>query len=124
MAMEESYSLAISVNELKKDERLQDIINQILRQTIECGYFIQEYTRRNFGGMWQPSLAEVNNTTKYLSERTIAQPFAGVDDRITAFCAAFTVLRKTFDSKLTVNTALVHSRAVTTVEAISEHLVH
>ena len=57
-AMEESYSLAISVNELKKDERLQDIINQILRQTIECGYFIQEYTRRNFGGMWQPSLAE------------------------------------------------------------------
>ena len=57
-AMEESYSLAISVNELKNDERLQDIVNRILRQTIECGYFIQEYTRRNFGGMWQPSLAE------------------------------------------------------------------
>ena len=57
-AMEETYSLAISVSELKKDERLQDIISQILRQTIECGYFIQEYTRRNFGGMWQPLLAE------------------------------------------------------------------
>ena len=57
-AMEETYSLAISVNELKNDERLQDIVNRILRQTIECGYFIQEYTRRNFGGMWQPSLAE------------------------------------------------------------------
>ena len=57
-AMEETYSLAISVNELKNDERLQDIINQILRQTIECGYFIQEYTRRNFGGMWQPLLVE------------------------------------------------------------------
>ena len=57
-AMEESYSLAISVNELKNDERLQDIVNRILRQTIECGYFIQEYTRRNFGGMWQPLLAE------------------------------------------------------------------
>ena len=58
MAMEETYSLAISVNELKNDERLQDIVNRILRQTIECGYFIQEYTRRNFGGMWQPLLAE------------------------------------------------------------------
>ena len=57
-AMEETYSLAILVSELKKDERLQDIINQILRQTIECGYFIQEYTRRNFGGMWQPLLAK------------------------------------------------------------------
>ena len=52
------------------------------------------------------------------------QPFAGVDDQITEFCAAFTALRKTFDSKLTVNTALVLSRAMTTVEAISEHLVH
>ena len=51
-AMEETYSLAISVNELKNDERLQDIVNRILRQTIECGYFIQEYTRCNFGGMW------------------------------------------------------------------------
>ena len=57
-AMEETYSLAILVSELKKDERLQDIINQILRQTIECGYFIQEYMRRNFGGMWQPLLAK------------------------------------------------------------------
>ena len=53
-AMEETYSLTISANELKKDEKLQDVINQILRQTIECGYFIQEYTRRNFGGTWQP----------------------------------------------------------------------
>ena len=69
-------------------------------------------------------LQRVNSTTKYLLERTIAQPFAGIDDQITKFCAAFTVLRKTFDSKLTVNTALVLSRAVTTVEAISEHLVH
>ena len=57
-AMEETYSFAMSVKELKNDERIQDIINQILRQTIECGYFIQEYTRRNFGGMWQPLLAE------------------------------------------------------------------
>ena len=58
MAMEETYSLAMSVKELKNDERIQDIINQILRQTIECGYFIQEYTRRNFGGMWRPLIAE------------------------------------------------------------------
>ena len=62
-----------------------------------------------------------NSTTTYLPE---VQPFAGVDDQIAEFCAAFTALQKTFDSKLAVNTALVLSRAVTTVEAISEHLVH
>jgi hypothetical protein len=57
-AMEETYSFTISANELKKDEKLQDVINQILRQTIECGYFVQEYTRRNFGGTWQPLWAD------------------------------------------------------------------
>jgi hypothetical protein len=65
-----------------------------------------------------------NSTTEYSSERTIGQPFAGADDRITAFCAAFTVLRKTFESKLTINSALVLSRVVTTVNAISENLLH
>ena len=28
---------------------LQDIVEQILKQTIECGFFIQEYVRSNFG---------------------------------------------------------------------------
>jgi hypothetical protein len=58
-AMEDTYSLVVSADELKNHPALQDIVNQILMQTTECGYFIQEYTRRNFGGMWQVSLNEV-----------------------------------------------------------------
>jgi len=50
IVMEETFSFIVSANELKTRERLQDIINQILRQTIKCGYFIQDYTRHNFGG--------------------------------------------------------------------------
>ena len=52
-AMEKAYSFMISADELKNYPILQDIIVLILKQTIECGYFIQEYTRRNFGGMLQ-----------------------------------------------------------------------
>jgi hypothetical protein len=52
MAMENTYSLVISTDELKSHPVLQDIMEQILKQTIECGYFIQGYTRHNFGGMW------------------------------------------------------------------------
>ena len=48
-AMEKTYSFAVSVDELKNYPVLQDIIVLILKQTIECGYFIQEYTRHNFG---------------------------------------------------------------------------
>jgi hypothetical protein len=50
-AMEEIYSFVVFANELKQNCKLQDIINQILKQTMECGYFIQEYTRHNFKGM-------------------------------------------------------------------------
>jgi hypothetical protein len=49
--MEETYSFVGSADELKKNLVLQDIIEQILKQTIECGYFIQEYARRGFRGM-------------------------------------------------------------------------
>jgi len=51
--MENTYSFVVSVDELKKHPVPQDIVEQILKQTIECGYFIQEYMRRNFGGTWQ-----------------------------------------------------------------------
>jgi hypothetical protein len=51
--MEDTYSFVASADELKKNPVLQSVVEQILKQTIECGYFIQEYTRRNFGGMWQ-----------------------------------------------------------------------
>jgi hypothetical protein len=51
--MEETYSFVVSADELKKESDLQDIVKRILRQTIECGYFIQEYMRHNFGGMWR-----------------------------------------------------------------------
>jgi regulatory protein YycI of two-component signal transduction system YycFG len=49
-AMENTYSFVVSADELKNHPVLQNIIEQILKQTIECGYFIQEYTRRSFGG--------------------------------------------------------------------------
>ena len=53
MTMEGTYSFVDSMEELRKNHVLQDIVEQILKQTIECGYFIQEYMRHNFGGMWR-----------------------------------------------------------------------
>ena len=47
-AMERTYSIAKPTDELKKYAILQDIIVQILKQTIECGHFIQQYIRPNF----------------------------------------------------------------------------
>jgi hypothetical protein len=51
--MENTYSFVVSADKLKNYPVLQDIVEQILKQTIECGYFIHGYTRRSFGGTWQ-----------------------------------------------------------------------
>ena len=53
--------------------------------------------------------------TKYRSERA----FSDVDDRLAAFCAAFIDLRKAFDSKVSLSTALVLSQVTGTIDAIS-----
>ena len=52
-AMERTYSIVKSMDELKSYSVLQDIMVQILKQTIECGHFIQQYIRRNFRGKLQ-----------------------------------------------------------------------
>ena len=51
-AMENTYSFVVSADELKSNPVLQDIMENILKQTIKCGEFIQDYTRRSFGGTW------------------------------------------------------------------------
>jgi hypothetical protein len=51
--METTYSFVSSADELKDQPVLQDIVERILKQTIECGYFIQEYMRRSFPGTWR-----------------------------------------------------------------------
>jgi hypothetical protein len=58
-AMEDTYSFEASADELKENDVLQGIVEQLLKQTIECGYFIQEYMRRNSGGTWQAGLYPV-----------------------------------------------------------------
>ena len=49
-AMENTYSFVVSADELKSNPVLQDIMEKILKQTIKCGEFIQDYARRSFGG--------------------------------------------------------------------------
>jgi hypothetical protein len=113
-AMTDAYSFVVSADELKSHPVLQNIIEEILKQTIECGYFIQGYTRRNFGGtrhaLRHRSLIEGR------PESVIVSPFTDVDDQIAAFCTAFANLRKDFDSRLSLTTALFLSQTASSVD--------
>ena len=48
----------------------------------------------------------------------IVHPFTNVDDQIAVFCTTFEELRKNFDSKILLTTALFLSRAASSVEMI------
>ena len=117
--MDDTYSFVVSVDKLKKHSDLQDIVKRILRQTIECGYFIQEYARRNFGGKRWLYKWSNEKFTQYRAGRAITQAFSGMDDQIAAFCTAFNLLKQNFDSRVNLDTALVLSRSAVTIDAIS-----
>jgi len=74
--MEITYSFMVSADELKNHPVVHDIVEQILKQTMDCGCSIRGNMRRNFG------------------ERVVVHPFTTVDDQIAKFCTAFTDLRK------------------------------
>ena len=49
-------------------------------------------------------------------ESAIVSPFTEVDDQIAAFCTAFANLRKDFDSRLSLTTALFVSQTASSVD--------
>jgi hypothetical protein len=59
--MEDTYSFVASADELKKYSDLQDIVKRILKQTIQCGYFIQQYAQRDFGGKGNSAMKNLSN---------------------------------------------------------------
>ncbi|KIJ50176.1 hypothetical protein M422DRAFT_160058, partial [Sphaerobolus stellatus SS14] len=98
--MEDIYAFTASVDKFKDGCPLQAVVTQILTQTIECGFFIQEYARNQFAA------------------RALKQPFSGTDELIDQFCAEFKRLRANFDSGVNIATALVLSQTALTIDSI------
>ncbi|KAF8735858.1 hypothetical protein AX14_001364 [Amanita brunnescens Koide BX004] len=100
-AMEKAYSFSTSAKELEDYPPLQDVIVGMLKKTIVCGYFIQDYTQPSFGA------------------RAIMNLITNVDERIGAFCTEFEELRKDFDSIASLKTALDVNRMASVVSQIA-----
>lgn len=117
-AMEDTYVFVSAADELKKSEALQITVEQILKQTIECGFFIQDYARTSFGGLCsQSSIARWSSLRNAV--RAVTQSVSGIDVLIAKFCFEFSRLRSNFDSGVSVDTGLVLSRAAKTIDMIS-----
>lgn len=50
--MQSTYLIVVGAENLA-DERLQSVLERVLKQTVICAFFVQEYARRgSFGGVW------------------------------------------------------------------------
>ncbi|KZP17443.1 hypothetical protein FIBSPDRAFT_957250 [Athelia psychrophila] len=96
-----TYSI-VDGADILKDKRLQDVLNQILKQTIDCGYFIQGYTGgRTFAG------------------KAFTETFSNTDGMLAQYETTFKQLREEYKGRIATYTAVVISKTAVTVDAIS-----
>ena len=113
------YELKKNMDDNKVDIQ-KEVVLQIAKQTTECCYFIRSYASDgDFGGKFdritQKQLADV---LVILVKRMAKNTFSTADDRIQEYCDSFEKLGEAFDKKLQVETRIVVTKVLSTVESL------
>ncbi|KAF7965388.1 hypothetical protein HWV62_44069 [Athelia sp. TMB] len=100
LTMQSTYEI-VDGSEVVKDERLQGVLGRILKQTVDCAYFIKHYARP------RSSLG-----------KAIAEPFSNTDAQTAQYQGIFEQLQEEFCGRLATKTALVTVGIAAAVDAI------
>ncbi|PPQ72845.1 hypothetical protein CVT26_003478 [Gymnopilus dilepis] len=100
--MTEVYSL-LNETDLKKLESMESVLERISHQTIECSFFIAEYSRTDKFGM-----------------RILKNLISSTDDRIEQYTRAFQELQRAFLNESSRKTLLVVHRVWTQLEETAQ----
>lgn len=119
--MQSTYSI-VGGSEVITDQRLQDVLSRILKQTIDCGFFIQEYIRQgSFLGTWVDGVFK-DSTQRYLAGKAVQGTLSSTDASITKYQDTFKELRDEFAGRIKTQTALVLANVSEAVNEISKSL--
>jgi hypothetical protein len=123
--MEVLYSFVDAVQEVpSKLAQFEDIVKDILNQTVECAIFIREYTGQGFRSEYF-NLHDVQVLIKLSPERMVHGIFLGDNDRIISLSQNLVGLKEKFQSGVAVQTVLASSRIqldITTLCKRGKHL--
>lgn len=113
------YSTVVG-SEVLKDERLLDVLSRILKLTVDCGFFVQEYTRQGtFLGACMNS--EREDLTHYFPPgKAITETVSSTDASIAKYQDTFEKLGNEFAGRITTQTAVMLANVSDTVNDISE----
>ncbi|KAF7964760.1 hypothetical protein HWV62_3252 [Athelia sp. TMB] len=100
LTMQSTYAI-VDGSKIVEDERLQDVLGRILKQTVDCAYFIKHYARP------RSSLG-----------KAIAEPFSNTDAQTAQYQGIFEQLQEEFCGRLATKTALMTVRIAAAVDAI------
>ncbi|PPQ73248.1 hypothetical protein CVT26_015058 [Gymnopilus dilepis] len=100
--MTEVYTL-LNEADLKKLKSMESVLDRISHQTIECSFFIAEYSR-----------------TDKFGTRFLKNSISSTDDRIEQYIRAFQELQEAFRNHATCQTLLVVHRVWTRLEEIAQ----
>ncbi|KAF7970100.1 hypothetical protein HWV62_24970 [Athelia sp. TMB] len=104
--MQSTYS-AVVHSEVVKDERLHDVLERILRQTVDCGFFIQQYARpRSYTGSWRDK-GRRDCRSNFRIGKTITEVFTHTDALVAQYQSTFEQLLKEFHDRVATKTALM-----------------
>ncbi|KAF7970098.1 hypothetical protein HWV62_24966 [Athelia sp. TMB] len=115
--MQSTYATVLG-SEVVEDERLQDVLDRILKQTVECGFFVQQYARsRSFAGSQHDRDIE-NVAYEYMTGKAVTEPFSHTDGLAARYQDTFAKLREEFQGRIAVKVALITAGIATTVNEI------
>ena len=100
--------------------RLENNLLCILKQTVECGFFVREFTGHGFFGMsfWVCLFFRLNCMDN--SGRAVAQAWSNRNQKIDDLSEAFVQLRIGFDTALSLQNTFVSTRVLDIVTGLSK----
>jgi hypothetical protein len=98
-------------------QHLEDIINDILKQMVECSIFIREYTGHGFACMQFIYLTHITQPI-HLPARVVEQTFSNAGQIIESMSSKLTALRQSFDSGVALQTVFISSRTCETLKSL------
>jgi hypothetical protein len=120
--MRDFYAFMRGTEQMKKYESQRDILVVMVKQTEECGYFIQGYARTISLRMCFPAATNLASLiASFLSAlRAIKNQFHSVNDQIKQYQDKFAHLRSAFLGHVSLQTEVIVMRILDDVSSLSE----
>ena len=117
--MSSTYKFVQEGEPLRSVAEFKEHFGLMLKQTIECAYFIEAYAKSKFGMLAGTMSSIYNVSFSGLAERAIKASFTDVDKTIATYKENFEQLKADFQSSASLYTTISVRRVVEKIDDLS-----